>query len=295
MPIIDTHIHLFDTNRPEGVPWPEKTDAALYRPAFPERYAEVSQPFDVVGAIAVECSPWLSDNDWLLRAAAQSTLIVGVIGDLDPAVSGFADQLERLHANALFRGIRYGNIWGRDLGARLNDREFVKNLGLLPGLGLLFESANPDPALIRDLRRLAELVPELRIVIDHLPQAVPPQETRARRIYLDDLAALSKNPRVFVKGSETLRGYPRQAPGSLDLYRPWLDEIWDLFGEDRLLFGSDWPHSDNLAPFAQHLGIIQEYVMAKGAVAAEKFFWRNSATVYRWAPRNRIQGELISG
>ncbi len=35
VPIIDTHIHLFDPRRPEGVPWPDKKETALYRPALP--------------------------------------------------------------------------------------------------------------------------------------------------------------------------------------------------------------------------------------------------------------------
>ena len=63
--VIDAHIHLFDTGRPGGVPWPEKTDA-IYRPALPDRYASLAKPFGVVGAIAVEASPLRSDNDWVL-------------------------------------------------------------------------------------------------------------------------------------------------------------------------------------------------------------------------------------
>jgi predicted TIM-barrel fold metal-dependent hydrolase len=55
IPVIDAHIHLFDPTRPGGVPWPPKTDAVLYHPALPARYAPLAQPHGVVGAIAVEC------------------------------------------------------------------------------------------------------------------------------------------------------------------------------------------------------------------------------------------------
>ena len=57
MPIIDAHIHLFDTLRPGGVPWPEKTDTILYKPALPERYVNESGALGIVGAIAIEASP----------------------------------------------------------------------------------------------------------------------------------------------------------------------------------------------------------------------------------------------
>src|SRR5438552_15632777 len=54
MPIIDTHIHLFDTTRPQGVPWPSKDNAILYKPALPRRYREIAVPLGVRGAIEVE-------------------------------------------------------------------------------------------------------------------------------------------------------------------------------------------------------------------------------------------------
>src|SRR5215469_18930175 len=84
VPIIDTHIHLFDPTRPQGVPWPDKDDAALYKPALPDRYRKLTGELNVVGAIEVECSPWLEDNQWVLDVAATDRIIVGMIGDLEP-------------------------------------------------------------------------------------------------------------------------------------------------------------------------------------------------------------------
>jgi hypothetical protein len=59
IPIIDTHIHLFDPARPQGVPWPPKNNPVAYKPALPARFREVTKDLGIVGAIAVECSPWL--------------------------------------------------------------------------------------------------------------------------------------------------------------------------------------------------------------------------------------------
>ena len=56
LPIIDTHIHLFDPRRPQGVPWPDKNDATLYQPALPDRYRKVTKGLGVVGTIEVGCS-----------------------------------------------------------------------------------------------------------------------------------------------------------------------------------------------------------------------------------------------
>jgi L-fuconolactonase len=113
IPIIDTHIHLFDPGRPGGVPWPAKTDTALYKPALPERYKSIAGPFGVVGAIVIEASNLVSDNDWVLNVAANYPIIVGMVGDLIPGTPTYQKDLDRLHANPLFLGIRYGNLWDR--------------------------------------------------------------------------------------------------------------------------------------------------------------------------------------
>ena len=171
IPIIDTHIHMFDTRRPGGVPWPATTDTALYKPALPERYASIAGPLGVVGAIVVEASPLVSDNDWVLSVAANHPILVGMVGDLIPATPSYQKDLERLHANPLFLGIRYGNLWDRDLAVDAKKTGFLPGLKMLAEKGLVLDSANPDPALIRAIAGVADHLPELRIVIDHLPSA----------------------------------------------------------------------------------------------------------------------------
>src|SRR3984957_7381321 len=184
VPVIDTHIHLFDTNRPGGVPWPAKTDAALYQPALPERYARIARPLGVVGAIVIEASPLATDNDWVLNQAANHPIIVGMIGDLIPGTPSYQRDLDRLHANPLFLGIRYGNLWGRDLAIDVKKPDFLPGLKMLADRGLVMDSANPDPSLIRAIAGVADHIPELRIVIDHLPSAHVPSEGAAHDEYL---------------------------------------------------------------------------------------------------------------
>ena len=286
--IIDTHIHLFDTGRPGGVPWPDKTDS-IYRPALPDRYADLAKPFGVVGAIAVEASPLRSDNDWILQLIDKNPIIVGFVGDLVPGGDMFAADLERLHANPLFLGIRCGNLWNRDLSADLRNPAFIADLRRLAAANLVMDSANPDPKLIEAILRVSQQIPDLRIVIDHLPHAALPNDTDAVRGFWANLKALSGNPRVFVKLSEI----PVQVNGPVDTnashYRHRLDAIWEIFGEDRVLFGSDWPNSDHVASFAQTFGIVSRYVATKDLAARDKFFRKNSIDAYRWRPRNAEQ------
>ncbi len=289
IPIIDTHIHLFDPTRPQGVPWPPKDNAVLYKPALPSRYRKIAAPLGIKGAIEVECSTWVEDNQWVLDVAAKDTIMVWTIGDLEPGKPEFPKQLERFHRNPLFRGIRYGNLWGRDLGAELAKPPFVADVKRMAEAGLTLDSANPNPKLIADLVRLTDLVPDLRVVVDHLPQLTPPAEGAARNAYMADLRELGKRPQVYVKISEVLRKVDGKVPTDVNFYRPRLDEIFGVFGEDRVLYGSDWPNSDNWAEYPQVLSVVRQYFLAKGPAAAEKYFWRNSAAAYRWVKREAGQ------
>jgi L-fuconolactonase len=290
IPVIDTHIHLFDPSRPGGIPWPEKTDTALYKAALPERYARIARPFGVVGAIVIEASPLASDNDWVLRVAATHPIIVGMVGDLVPATATYQKDLERLHANPLFLGIRYGNLWGRDLSLDAQKPEFLPGLKMLAEQGLVLDSANPDVNLVRAISSVADHIPELRIVIDHLPSAPVPEQQATRDEYWSLLQQLAKNKNVFVKLSEVaLARSEQKAPVAASFNHDRLEELWNVFGEDHVLYASDWPNSDHHATYEETFSIVRDYVAAKGPVAEEKFFWKNSVAAYRWHRREPDQ------
>ena len=100
-PIIDTHIHLFDKTRPAGAPYPRDMPRGGEPPqgmiALPNRYQAITAPLGVVGAIVVEASPRLDDNQWILDLAADAPIIVGLVGRIDPADEAFGRHLDRLH------------------------------------------------------------------------------------------------------------------------------------------------------------------------------------------------------
>ena len=292
IPVIDTHIHLFDPTRPQGVPWPDK-NSAIYKPALPERFHRVTQGLPVVGAVEIECSPWLEDNQWVLDVAAKDSIIVGTVGDLVPGGPDFRKNLERFHRNPLFRGIRYGNLWGRNLAEDMNKEGYISDPKALADAGLGLDSANPDPGLMSALVRLSDKAPNLRMVLDHMPEMRPPKDAAARKQLHADLHNLAVRPQVFFKLSAVLRHVNGRVPLDLDFYRPWLDELWGILGEDKVIYGSDWPNSDTTGTYQQGWNVIHPYIMAKGRAVAEKFFWKNSVRAYHWVKRAPNQPDAM--
>jgi L-fuconolactonase len=288
IPIIDCHIHLFDVSRPQGVPWPPK-DSPIYKTALPDRYRKLAALHGIVGAMAIECSPWPADNRWVLGVAGKAPVIVGTIGNLDPGASGFGKQLEQLHKNPLFRGIRCGNLWGRDVGDEIPKPEFVTGLKLLADAGLVMDTANPDPALVRAVVQVTDRVPNLGVVLDHLPSLALPSDPAARRACDSDLRLLAERPNVFAKISAIVRRVDGRVPLDLNFYRDRLDHIWEIFGPDRLLYASDWPNSELWASYADVFRLAQEFLSSKDSAAREKVYWRNSLKAYRWTKRDASQ------
>jgi predicted TIM-barrel fold metal-dependent hydrolase len=283
IPIIDTHVHLYDPTRPQGVPWPGKDEAILYLPTLPERFRKVTQGLGIAGMIEVECSPWVEDNQWVLDLAAKDSIIVGTVGNLDAGGPDFRKHLERFHRNPLFRGIRY-NFRGK-----VSTADVVSALKALADAELELDCPQPDAGLIADLVRLTDRIPSLRVVIDHLPNVVLPREAAARRDWDANMRELGKRPQVYAKVSEVVQHLGGRVPDDLSYYSGRLDEIWEIFGQDRMIYASNWPVSDMKAPYPEHLKVVREYFAGKGQAAAEKFFWKNSFAAYRWVKRDRHQ------
>jgi L-fuconolactonase len=278
--IIDCHTHFYDPTRPEGVPWPPASDPVLYRVVLPQHYRAVAEPLGVTGTVVVEASPWVEDNQWVLDLAEKDPFLVGLVGHLRPGTDAFGDQVRRFAGDRRFRGIRVGQASVRQA---IEQAEVRRDLALLAEHDLQLD-VNGGPDMPHDVARLAERLPDLRIVINHVANVrmdggpVLP-EWRA------GMQAAARHPRVFAKISGLVEGARTEdgrVPDDTQFYRPILDAMWELFGDDRLIYGSNWPVSERFAPYAVVQAIVQRYVEARGAAATRKFFADNARVAYRW-------------
>ena len=261
--IIDTHIHLYDPTRPQGVPWPPKNDPLLYRRTLPADFTAATLGLNVTGAIVIESNALLEDNQWVLDLAADNPLIVAFVGHLDPASPTFPQHLARFANNRLFRGIR---LTGKSIAAGLSQPAFIAGLQQLADRDLQIDAIG-DHTIFSALIAISDRLPRLRIVIDHLPFELGPSENAFRD--------LSSRPQIYAKVSG-VRGVAD---------RDSLDRLWDTFGRDRLIYGSNWPVSNRVAPYPSVLRIVREYFTAKGPEASERYFWKNSIAAYKWIDR----------
>ena len=301
IPIIDTHVHLYDPTRPQGIPWPNKDQpASIYRRLLPGDYAKIAEPHGVVGAIETECSPWIEDNYWVMDVSKNEPLMVGEVGDLLLGHPDYREHLERLHRNPLYLGIRVSNLWGRDVEALLKKPQVWADLKALADAGLTMDFG-AGPEQVRQLLQITDRIPNLRVVLNHLPAQRVPDDRAERAAWQKQTEELVKRPHIYGKFSAIFqrvdeRGRRVQTggriPKDLAFYKPRLDEIYETFGPDRLVFGSDWTNSEPMSTFGELVALDLEYFTPKGREVMEKVFWKNSLAAYRWKKRRANQPSL---
>jgi predicted TIM-barrel fold metal-dependent hydrolase len=290
IPIIDAHIHLFDGTRPEGATY---MGSAAYRAksmtSLPGLYAPLARPSGIVGAIVVESSSRVEDNQWYLDVAQPHPIIVGVCGRIDPYAREFGTLLDRYRKNPLYRAIRASRFYSNTDGKVTLDRIAVENLERLADADLANDTANPSIALMTANVMLADAIPTLRIVMDHLPSFDPtPQNRAAYEAVVKEMAA---RPNIFVKLSAVYhpRSDTRQVVDDYTILRDRLDYLYGTFGGDRVIFGTDYPNSYGIATISEQVGLMKRFFATRTRVEAEKYFWRNAAHVYKFVKRANDQ------
>jgi predicted TIM-barrel fold metal-dependent hydrolase len=288
IPIIDAHIHLFDNTRTLGAGYMgSEAYRALKQPSLPSMYAKLARPTGIVGAIVVESSPFIDDNLFYLETCAANPIMVGVSGTLNPDQADFGRYVEHFSRDPLFRAIRASRFYSVGDGKVTLKATNVANLKLLAQADLALDTANPSIDLMRANVLLADALPELRIIMDHLPSFDPDNKAAYEAI----VKAMADRPNIFVKLTEVY--HPRVADGVVvkdyAALRSRLEYLFDAFGENRVMFGSDYPNSYGVATISEEVGLMKRFFATKSRVAAEKFFWRNSLHVYKWIKRERDQ------
>lgn len=279
--VLDAHVHFYDPTRAQGVPWPSKKETVLYKPTYPERYLANVKPFRVDGVVAVEASPWLEDNLWLLKVADRSRLVWAVVGNIQPGNPNFRDALGRFSEHPLFRGIR---INAGSISAILAQPEPGRDLKLLAAKDLSLDILLDGPHCFAEIALLARMLPGLRLVLGHLPLD-PPWDEAGRAAYGDNLRALGRAPSVYAKVSTVARRIGGHVPADAGSYKPALDQIWQAFGPDRVIYASNWPVCDLTAPYATVFHIVRDYLADKDQETVERYFWKNAYAAYKLHPR----------
>lgn len=196
-----------------------------------------TQAAGVEGTVVVQARQTLEESDWLLSLTDKTDIILGVVGWVPLIDANAAEPLSRLAAHEKFKGVRHV-LQGEADEYFLRD-DFHRGLGLLPDLDLRYDLLLFQRQLPVAIQ-LVDRQPELGIIIDHIakPEIRKGQIDPAWKTGMAELAKRENILGVKISGMVTEVLDPELDEPTL---RAYFNETLELFGPDRVLFGTDWP------------------------------------------------------
>ena len=261
---IDAHQHFWDLDR-FPYPWMPGDASPLRRNFLPEDLEPILERNRMNGSVVVQATTHPGEAIWLLELADKHSFIRGVVAWVDLTSPDLPYHLDTLQLHPKFKAVRH------PVHDEADDRWLLR-ADVVQGLRELERRSIPYDLLLRPQHleaaiELIDKVPSLRMVIDHI--AKPPIAERRLNGWARDMQQISEAPNVYVK----LSGMITEADWKLwtaDHLRPYVRHVWDLFGADRCMFGSDWPvcllagiWKETLAALTQALGPVPQELRNK--------------------------------
>jgi L-fuconolactonase len=236
--IVDSHQHFWDPDRVD-YPWLVPEYGPLYRTFTPSDLEPQLSAAGIERTVLVQSANSYADTDSMLVQAAEQPWIGAVVGwvPLEDAAEAARVLDSRYLANPWFKGIRHLNHEEADPDWLVRPA-VIDGLKVLEERGLVYEVVAVHPLHLGHVPALARACPDLAIVVDHL--AKPPIVSGTYDAWKADLRAAAEHPNVHAKVSGLNTAADWQTWSAADLEEP-VGFALEVFGAERLMFGSDWP------------------------------------------------------
>jgi L-fuconolactonase len=234
---IDAHQHFWNLEKVK-YPWLVPAFGPIYRTIEAAELEPLLKANGIDKTVIVQAADSYEDTEYMLETAAQYDWVAGVVGWVplnkpDEA----AKKLEHYTKNPLFKGIRHLIHDEKDPNWVVQP-EVIEGLKELASFGLTFDVVAVLPEHLQHVATLAEQIPSLKLVIDHLGH--PPIKDKQMEPWASLIKKAAAYPNVYAKlsGLSTLADWESWSAEDI---KPYIDYAFDIFGAERLLFGSDWP------------------------------------------------------
>lgn len=232
---IDSHHHYWRTAA-QCQPWRQNSHAGLARDFGPADLAPELALAGIHSTILVQSVDEPAEND-RLSLYAKSPTVAGIVGWLPISNAGSAfHELDRMDPYKVC-GVR--TLIAQDPLEWLLSEKTLTVFRELARRDLAWDVVPVTGAQISAVIRLANAVPDLRIVVDHLGR--PPVESGQWQPWASNLRQLAACPNVAMKVSVGLDVLSKWDTWSTKDLLPYIQWAAEHFGPSRLMLASNWP------------------------------------------------------
>lgn len=233
--IIDAHHHLWDLKK-RNYSWMSPDLKAIHRDFLVGDLTKTVAPYKIDGTVLVQAHQSVEETRWMLGLAEKSKLILGVVGWVDLKDPQLGKTLEELKTHPKFRGVRHIIQDELDPGWMLQGN-VMRGLRAVHEAGIAYDLIIKPPQFEAALN-LVDHLPAMPIILDHI--AKPYIKDGKHEPWATHIRQLAQYPHVYCKvsGLITEADHSRWKTDDFIFY---VKHVVEVFGWERLCFGSDWP------------------------------------------------------
>ena len=248
--------------------------SAIRRDFMPDDLAPTLSQHGFDGCIAVQASQSEAETTFLLNLAEKHDFIKGVVGWIDIKGNDLAERLDYFSQFPKLKGFRH--ILQGEKNIFMLSPKFLEGVRLLGQRGYTYDVL-VYPNQLKFVQQFFFKSDNQRFVIDHM--AKPYISKGLIKEWTKDLRVAARQKHVFCKISGMVTEADWQGGQEVD-FTPYLDVVFELFGVDRIMYGSDWPVCLLAGAYEKQLAIVQNYVSKLSDTEGGKIMGLNAARFY---------------
>lgn len=275
---VDAHHHLWHYS-PQEYGWIDHRMEVIQRDFLPANLEETCLQAMIDATVVVQARQSEAETEFLLLCAETSPLIRGVVGWTDLCSPHLVQRLDHYHAFPFLKGFRH-------IVQDEPDEQFILQPDFIRGVQQLVEHDYAYDILIYErqimavVRFLEHFEESARLVLDHLGKPEISSAGPTKR-WKEGIRLIASHPATSCKlsGLVTEADWEHWTPKDFRLYLDW---VWEQFGPDRLLLGSDWPVCLLAAPgYGEVLQLIEDFLSQFPEIEQQKVQGTNAVRFYR--------------
>ncbi|MGM0923243.1 MAG: amidohydrolase family protein [Bacillota bacterium] len=271
---IDSHQHFWMYTK-EEYPWINEEMALLKRDFLPNELEPLLNKIGFDGSIAVQARQCLEETRWLLGLSDKYSFIKGVVGWADLCSNELKQQLDEFTANPLFKGVRH-ILQDEFEDQYMLKEQFQEGIKLLGNYGLTFDLLI-YPRHIPYAVELVKKFPDQLFVLNHIGK--PDIKHKVIMPWIEDIQRLAERENTYVKISGLVTEADWNEWKEKD-FKVYLDVVFDAFGPERIMVGSDWPVCTLSKDYATTIDIAVNYVKQYASKYEPHILGRNCEKFY---------------
>lgn len=271
--MIDTHVHFWNYNKVKDA-WITDDMKLLQRDFLPEHFQTELKENKVDGIVAVQADQSEQETSFLFELAKKNPEIKGIVAWVDLQNENIEKRLLYYSQSHIIKGFRH--IVQAEPEGFLKHKKFLHGIKLLKNFNFTYDILIYEKQLNEAIDFVNQF-PEQKFIIDHC--AKPAIKNKSISNWKKGMQEISQNKNVYCK----LSGLTTEADWvnwKEKDFNPYFDCVFEYFGTDRLLFGSDWPVVLVSGTYAKWKNLLEKYMHNFSAEEKAKVFRENAIEFY---------------